>query len=469
MAEDFTTVNECHSTDRQAGYLGLECGSTRSIVVLSDEHGDCVSRFELGPANFRLISQPQMETLFRRVAAQVPRPAAVGIGMAGVISESERQVVRIRAELAWPGVPCWAGNDLEIALAVADVHCSDNTARVVVISGTGASCYGRNASGRTAFVGGWGHLLGDRGSAYDIALGALKAVLQDFDKTGKWPALGTQCLRTLQLASPNELVTWVQEANKAEIASIAKEVFTSAAGGSPLAKRILEEAAQSLARAAVMCARRLVRQNRPVQVFLAGSVLRRQPRFAHKVSARIRTLLPGARVAFLEPEAAWGAVEMAKKLATGGKPKETALRCHTCRNIRHCEHPIPKSQGLSPTEQRNPRSDHLEKLPIAAAIGLILEEDARIPAALLCESAKIQKGIRLILRAFRRGGRLFYVGAGTSGRLAALDASECPPTFSVSADGSNSLSRAGGRRYGHRSKAQRTMRRQGPMGFAFEG
>ena len=61
----------------------------------------------------------------------------------------------------------------------------------------------------------------------------------------------------------------------------------------------------------------------------------------------------------------------------------------------------------------------------------MLEEDAAIPAALLREQPKISHAIQRIVRCFRAGGRLFYVGAGTSGRLGVLDASECPPTFNV--------------------------------------
>src|SRR6266850_5658985 len=59
----------------------------------------------------------------------------------------------------------------------------------------------------------------------------------------------------------------------------------------------------------------------------------------------------------------------------------------------------------------------------------MLREDAKIPGAILKERMNIERAVGLIVRAFRRGGRLFYAGAGTSGRLGVLDASECPPTF----------------------------------------
>src|SRR5438094_3864489 len=73
----------------------------------------------------------------------------------------------------------------------------------------------------------------------------------------------------------------------------------------------------------------------------------------------------------------------------------------------------------------------LGERPVAEGIVLMLSEDEKIPAAILGQRKKIEQAIRLIVRTFRRGGRLFYAGAGTSGRLGVLDASECPPTFNT--------------------------------------
>jgi N-acetylmuramic acid 6-phosphate etherase len=84
---------------------------------------------------------------------------------------------------------------------------------------------------------------------------------------------------------------------------------------------------------------------------------------------------------------------------------------------------------MSPTEERNPRSKNLDRMPLQAAIRLMLEEDSKIPAQLMIETRRIEQVIKAITEAFSRGGHLFYVGAGTSGRLGVLDASECPPTF----------------------------------------
>lgn len=81
------------------------------------------------------------------------------------------------------------------------------------------------------------------------------------------------------------------------------------------------------------------------------------------------------------------------------------------------------------TEQRNPRSSRLDRLSTPQVLRLMNAEDRRVPTAVGREIGKIGKAVDLMVERLGRGGRIFYVGAGTSGRLGVLDASECPPTF----------------------------------------
>lgn len=81
------------------------------------------------------------------------------------------------------------------------------------------------------------------------------------------------------------------------------------------------------------------------------------------------------------------------------------------------------------TEQRNPRSMDIDQASIPEALALINAEDATVAAAVREEIPHIAKAVELVETALRGGGRLFYVGAGTSGRLGVLDAAECPPTY----------------------------------------
>jgi N-acetylmuramic acid 6-phosphate etherase len=96
--------------------------------------------------------------------------------------------------------------------------------------------------------------------------------------------------------------------------------------------------------------------------------------------------------------------------------------------------PVVRSTRLSPTEQRNPRSLNLDRLSAGAAVELMLSEEAKVTRALLAKKHLLARAVQVVARAFQQGGRLFYIGAGTSGRLGVLDASECPPTFRTDPD-----------------------------------
>ena len=84
------------------------------------------------------------------------------------------------------------------------------------------------------------------------------------------------------------------------------------------------------------------------------------------------------------------------------------------------------------TEQRNPNSMHVDSLSALEIVQLMNEEDKQVPLAIEKCLPQIAQAIERIVAAFQQGGRLVYIGAGTSGRLGVLDASECPPTFGVS-------------------------------------
>jgi N-acetylmuramic acid 6-phosphate etherase len=86
------------------------------------------------------------------------------------------------------------------------------------------------------------------------------------------------------------------------------------------------------------------------------------------------------------------------------------------------------------TEQANPVSKHIDKLATEEMLRVINGEDHLVAEAVAAEIPGIARAVDGIVEAFRKGGRLFYIGAGTSGRLGVLDASECPPTFNVPAD-----------------------------------
>ncbi len=425
--------------------LGIEGGGTRTVAILADERGQQIRRLEAGPANLKLLSDTRLLVHFRALARQIPSPDALGVGMAGARSADDHERIRRAVARVWPNRPCAVSHDLASALAAAESASDpESMTRVIVLSGTGSCCYGQGPNGQTAKVGGWGHLIGDKGSGYEIGLRALKAVVYYFDRDGVWSALGERLLRRLQLNEPNDLIDWAQKADKREIAVLAVEVFEAWAAADRIAADILRGAAHSLSADGVACARKLARSGSPVQFILAGGVLLQQPRFARLVARRVRELWPKARVTPLRVESAWGAVAMARlalisnrnsSAADGPASVKSRLPVRPSpRPVRAVANPFdelfrPESFRGSPTERRNPRSLRLHTMSVERAIRLMLTEERRGLKALFGESRKIGRVIGWITHAFRNDGRLFYVGAGTSGRLGVLDASECPPTF----------------------------------------
>ncbi|HWN97306.1 MAG TPA: N-acetylmuramic acid 6-phosphate etherase [Methylomirabilota bacterium] len=455
-------------TQAAPAFLGLDCGGTRSVAVC--EYGGRVRRVEAGPGNVGLLNDSQLLALFRELSSVhkgLCVPSAVAIGMAGAGIAAQRQRIERAAAKVWPRTPCVVTGDLDTALAAAEIdeQVGKNglAALVVVLSGTGSVFCGKNARGHYVRVGGWGHVVGDKGSAYEIGLRAIKAVLYYHDRDGKVPPLGRRLLGTLLLNELREFPEWVIAASKTDIAALAREVSSAAIQGDKIARDILAAAAQSLAKDALTCASRLARRGQRVKFVLTGSVLLNQPAFSRRVAKLIREGWPRAEVARLKHEPALGALAMAKQLskAPGLAPSPLNGERAGVRggNVQHAfrdegvetNHPSPSiplpvegrgkpemgvahwtsDLGLSsaPTEQRHPRSMKLDKLPLGKAIGLMLSEDEKVPRAILAEKKKIEGAIQLIVRSFKSGGRLFYVGAGTSGRLGVLDASECPPTF----------------------------------------
>ena len=399
--------------------LGIEGGGTRTVALMVDATGRTVLRREFGSGNLRLLDERGLASLLRSIARAFPRPDAVGLGLAGARTKADQTRAKEACGKIWKKVPVRVTHDLDVALMAASNQRGklQYAVSVLVLSGTGSCCYGRAPDGRTAKIGGWGHILGDKGSGYEIGLRGLKAVVFYHDRDGTWSHLGERLLAATGCNEPDELIDWVAVADKHTVAALAVEVFAARKKRDTIARNIIVGAVSSLTKDAVNCARKLAGKKETVEFILAGGVFLQQPSFVRETAAAIRKRWPEAKVVTLKREGAWGAVTLCEGLArekrTGREKRVKAKEI------------LP----LAPTEKRNPRSKNLDQMPLIDAVELMLSEESRGVKAVRGEAQKIARVVGWVARAFKEGGRLIYVGAGTSGRLGVLDASECPPTF----------------------------------------
>jgi len=208
-------------------YLGIEGGGTRTVALLADQRGRILRRLETGPLNLKLLSDRQiLERLGEIKRRLVLRPSSLAVCLAGCRTAIDHSRARALVGRVWKRAPAYIGSDIESGLAAAfGLHGSG----ILIVSGTGSCVYGRHEN-RTARAGGWGHLLGDHGSGYWIALTGLRTAIREYDRRGRVNQRLARVLRRLCLNSPDQLVDWIQSAGKGAVAALAVEVLDDDAG-----------------------------------------------------------------------------------------------------------------------------------------------------------------------------------------------------------------------------------------------
>lgn len=400
--------------------LGIEGGGTRSSVVVCSPDGQITDRATYGPGNLQHLDDAALGSLLGDIKDTFGAVDSVGIGLAGLRTDEDRARVASALDSAWPEARRYITDDLEPILAGVPSPTKGPYARILLISGTGSSCLGQHSGGQSIKVGGWGRVLGDESGAYGIGLAGLQALIRDFDRRGKVSPLLRQVLQDLGLSHPDELNSWSAHASKSAVASVALPIFSAWKRRHRLATEIVEAAVARLAEDARSCWARLGRPS-VVQILLAGGCFRHQIPFATALESALMASWPRCQVVRADSVGAEGAARLGRERGTrpplGGSTDAIGAEI------------LPVRMALSPTEERNPRSTQLDRLSIRRGIELMIQEDAAIPAAIRGASRSIERVVRWAAEALAGGGRLIYLGAGTSGRLGVLDASECPPTF----------------------------------------
>src|SRR6266480_2520786 len=321
--------------------LGVEGGGTKTAWVLVESvAGEPTPEFrildqgKLPPSNLRLTTPERLRQIFTELPTEIER---AGVFLAGCGTEEDRRLLKEICLGIWPKARIVTGSDRQSGLAAA----LDHGDGIVVNAGSGSSVTGRRGD-HIEKAGGWGHILGDAGGGYSLAIQALRLILREHDLHRGAIEFTAKILHALSLNNFDELVRWVQTADKMEIAMLAPVVFEAAAGGDARTIEIIEDGARVLCEYTEAVADRL--HLLAPKVVLIGGLFYRDSIYTHAFRRRLKKNLPDARVNVAErpPEfgAVWLAAEKVDRVAFQPKLREI------------------EDLAAALTEQRNPRSEN---------------------------------------------------------------------------------------------------------------
>lgn len=299
--------------------IGIDGGGTGSKGITAGMEGQILRRFRGGATNYNGGCKSEIDAnvdalLEEAIVGRKPADCrAVCIGSAGVGNPDAVNFLEESVKRKGFTCPVLITADSVTAHAGA----LNNQDGIVLIAGTGAICFGRKSSGEAMRTGGYGHLIDDEGSAYDIARRMLRAVVRAADGRGEDTVLRELIFKQLQINYLGEMISWLyqKERSKKEIAYLAVLIGEAAESGDAVAKQILREAALALVELTVPV---IDFFDKKTTIALSGSVLKFNQTVKEIFTERIRELYPegfgsvdGIRIMEAKYEADYGAVLLA--------------------------------------------------------------------------------------------------------------------------------------------------------------
>lgn len=292
------------SEEQPTLYAGVDGGGTKTLAHVTDDAFRVLGEGRAGPSNFlRAGLEPAALAVERALClacidagVRLDEIATVGIGLAGVNHPTHHRTMLNALRRRVSVRPMLLVGDTQAAVAGA----TDLEPGVVIISGTGSVAYGIDGSGRTAQAGGWGPVMGDEGSGYDISRHALAAVAGSHD--GRLPptSLTPRVCAHFGVATVADLLTVVYDPDRRgrlELSSLSTIVADEARAGDAVARDILARAGRELGATVAAVIRRLDLERSSFRVAYVGGVFNSAELVLDPLRETIAAVAPFAEVA----------------------------------------------------------------------------------------------------------------------------------------------------------------------------
>jgi len=299
--------------------LGVDGGATKTSCVIADSEGKVIARGEAGPSNYQVVGIKRAKASILEAVNDALSSAGLGLakikfkiacfGMAGLDSpKDEKTITRFINGLGLAEESIVVHDSL-IALYGVTL----GKPGIILIAGTGSVAAGKNKDGTTARAGGWGHIIGDEGSAYDIGRRVMASAIRAYDGRGPPTLLTEDVKRHLGLSVIEDIMdrVYVKRISVTEIASLAPLVVRAAEEGDNVALGILNSAAKELALAATAVIRKLRMEKDDFDVGIIGGFFKAGNLVLEPLKREILRVAPKAKITTPKFEPVIGAVILA--------------------------------------------------------------------------------------------------------------------------------------------------------------
>ncbi|MDZ7331840.1 MAG: hypothetical protein ONB13_02295 [candidate division KSB1 bacterium] len=273
--------------------IGVDGGGTKTNFVLIDSLGNIIASAKGESTNYQVVGGKKLreellkgfDSLIKQSNLPANKIDHIFLGLAGAGRDSDRKEIVALFHDTEFNKKVIVDSDAMAALAGAFA----TGPGIIIISGTGAICFGKNSQGKIVRSGGWGYLLGDEGSGYFIGREAIVAALKDFDGRGEKTSLKDKLTTHFRLNSIDQIIPQIYQnrIDRVAIADLAPIVFAEAKNGDAVAAEIIRRTGKELGLLAKAVAQRLNFEGDEIRVALIGSIFKQRDMVIHEIAKEL--------------------------------------------------------------------------------------------------------------------------------------------------------------------------------------
>jgi len=296
--------------------IGIDGGGTKTLGVVYDYQGNEIKRIQVGFSNFSVNVEKSKQTINELITELVSgiakeKKVFIQMGVAGAsrFSETESFLKEIEDKFG-----CTASLEVDAKISLYAIPKTKNESLIMAIGGTGSVIMieHQNEINR---LGGWGHILGDGGSAYHFVIEALKNLIEEYESDVSFSLLSEHLIKTIGLSNPKQLVEYVYNTDKSTIAQLSLDI-QSVASYDAKVKELLIKEGKLLADQIVKAYKRYIKKGNVV-VALRGSFALKALYVNETILAEVNKQIENVRFDLDGPEPVYGAYVLAKKKIEG--------------------------------------------------------------------------------------------------------------------------------------------------------